>query len=91
MLWQRQVYRFSGYRAEAQVSPCRLSCRQKSFSARGHAPDGGLAIFEVIAEGLPPDKLQDYLINQLIQIEDERDRLDQSELIAMVALLIVVC
>jgi hypothetical protein len=30
------------------------------------------------------------MINQLIQIEDERDRLDQSEMIAMVALLIVV-
>jgi cytochrome P450 len=62
-----------------------------SFSARGRAPDGVLTIFEVIAEGLPPDKPQDDLINQLIQIEDERDRLDQSELIAMVALLIVVC
>jgi cytochrome P450 len=49
-----------------------------------------LAIFEVIAEGLPPDKPQDDLINQLIQIEDERDRLDQSEMIAIVALLIVV-
>ena len=57
----------------------------------GGAPDGVPAIFDVIAEGLPPDKPQDDLINQLIQIEDERDRLDQSELIAMVALLIVVC
>jgi cytochrome P450 len=54
-------------------------------------PDGVLRIFEVIAEGLPPDKPQDDLINQLMQIEDERDRLDQSEMIAMVALLIVVC
>ena len=62
-----------------------------SFSARGRAPDGVLTIFEVVVEGLPPDKPQDDLINQLIQIEDERDRLDQSELIAMVALLIVVC
>lgn len=62
-----------------------------SFSAWGRAPDGVLAIFEVIAEGLPSDKPQDDLINQLIQIEDERDRLDQSEMIAMVALLIVVC
>ena len=90
MLWQKQVYRFSGYRAEAQVSPCRLSCRQKSFSAWGR-PGGVPAIFEVIAEGLPPDKPQDDLINQLIQIEDERDRLDQFEIIALVALLIVVC
>jgi len=54
-------------------------------------PDGVLRIFEVIVEGLPPDKPQDDLINQLMQIEDERDRLDQSEMIAMVALLIVVC
>ena len=65
-----------------------------SFSARGRAPDGVLTIFEVIAEGLPPgsppDK-QDHLINQLIQIEDEREHLDQFEMIAMVALLIVVC
>ena len=53
------------------------------------------AILEVIAEGLPPglppDKPQDHLINQLIQIEDEREHLDQFERIAMVALLIVVC
>ena len=49
------------------------------------------AIFEVIAEGLPPDKPQDDLINQLIQIEDEREHLDQFEMIAMVALLMVVC
>ena len=52
------------------------------------------AIFEVIAEGLPPglppDK-QDHLINQLIQIEDEREHLDQFEMGAMVALFIVVC
>ena len=54
-------------------------------------PDGVLRIFEVIAKGLPPDKPQDDLINQLMQIEDERDRLDQFEMIAMVALLIVVC
>jgi hypothetical protein len=58
---------------------------------RGCAPDGVLATFEVIAEGLPSDKPQDDLINQLIQIEDERDRLDQFEMIALVALLIVVC
>lgn len=57
----------------------------------GARPGGVPAIFEVIAEGLPPDKPQDDLINQLIQIEDERDRLDQFEMIAMVALLIVVC
>ena len=50
-----------------------------------------LVIFEVIAEGLPPDKPQDNLIDQLIQIEDERHRLDQPEVLAMVALLIVVC
>jgi hypothetical protein len=31
------------------------------------------------------------LINQRIQIEDERERLDQFEMIAMVTLLIVVC
>ena len=62
-----------------------------SFSARGRAPDGVLTIFEVIAEGLPPDKPQDDLINQLIQIENERERLDQSEMIATVVLLIVLC
>jgi uncharacterized protein YjeT (DUF2065 family) len=55
---------------------------------------GAPAIFVVIAEGLPPglppDK-QDHLINQLIQIEDEREHLDQFEMVAMVALLMVVC
>ena len=72
----------------------RLSCRQKSFSARGRAPDGVLVICEGVKasqEGLPPEKPQDNLFNQLIQSEDERDRLDQSEMLAMVALLIVVC
>ena len=57
----------------------------------GSRPGSVPAIFEVIAEGLPPDKPQDDLINQLMQIEDERDRLDQSAMIAMVALLMVVC
>ncbi len=41
-------------------------------SLLGRAPDGVLAIFEVFAEGLPPDKPQDDLVNQLIQIEGER-------------------
>jgi hypothetical protein len=62
-----------------------------SFSTRGRAPDSVPVIFEVIAEGLPPDKPQDNLIDQLIQIEDKRPRLDQPEVLAMVALLIVVC
>ena len=76
---------------EAQVSPCRLSCPQKSFSARGRTPDSVLVIFEVITEGLPPDKPQDNLIDSFIQIEDKRHHLDQPEVLAMVALLIVVC
>jgi hypothetical protein len=49
-----------------------------------------LVICEGIAEGLPPDKPQDDLFNQLIQIEDERHRLDQSKTIAVVALLVMV-
>ena len=61
----------------------------------GARPGGVPAILEVISKGLPPglppDKPQDHLINQLIQIEDERKHLDQFEMIAMVALLIVVC
>jgi hypothetical protein len=50
-----------------------------------------LVIFEVMAEGLPPDKLQDNLIDQLIQIEYKRHRLDQSEMLPVVALLVMVC
>jgi hypothetical protein len=57
----------------------------------GRTPDSVLVIFEVITEALPPDKPQDNLIDLFIQLEDKRHHLDQPEVLAMVALLIVVC
>ena len=88
MLWQGQVIGCPDTVRKLKHHRYRLSCRQKSFSAR--APDGVLVIFEVMAEGLPPDKPQDDLFNQLIQIEDERDRFAQAEILAMVASLVMV-
>jgi len=49
-----------------------------------------LVIFGVITEALPPDKPQDNLIDQLIQSEDKRHRLDQPEVLAMVTLLVMI-
>jgi hypothetical protein len=47
-------------------------------------------ICEGIAEGLPTDKPQGNPIDQLIQSEHKRHRLDRSEMLAMVALLVMI-